>query len=305
MAKLHKKIIRILVFCFLSIINFAASACDACGGNMGNLFIGSMTLQGQQSIGFRYRYFSFRSPAVPNDPYAALFQNKQILRRIEFLGQLMLNKHWSLSGILPYMVSENYFGKIKTSTSGISDPAIFIRRVLYTSPVSNPPCLFTHSLNASIGLKLPLGAWESHNLLDITPGSGSWDFIAGIDYLLAIKNSGIRIDGLVKFNNANSHGEKIGNGINSNTLIYHKINTSIIDITPSAGFFIEAQMKSRVNDYEIAGTQGMRIYGNYGLQVTRKKLAANFSTMIPFREYGDKTFRNAGMQFLCQFNYSF
>ena len=297
--------IKIFVFCFLSLINFTATACDGCGGSMGNLFLGSMSLQGQQSIGFRYRHFSFQSPAIPNDPYAALFQSKQLLRRIEILGQIKLSKHWSLSCILPYMVSENYSGKTKTSTCGISDPAIIIRRGLYNSPVSNPPSLFTHSFNASIGLKIPLGAWESHNLLDITPGSGSWDFIAGLDYLLAIKNSGIRIDGLVKFNNANSHGEKIGNGFNSNTLIYHKINTPIVDITPSAGFFMEAQMKSHLNDYEISGTQGMRIYGNYGLQISRKKLAANFSTLIPFREFGDKTFRNAGIQFLFQFNYSF
>ncbi len=195
---------------------------------------------------------------------------------LDVRGVYNFNNRWRVIGSLPVIKNERVINNSSQFViSGLGDPFVLgkynVIRTNYTE--DNIP---NHRLTLGGGIKVPLGKYNfTHNgkavQHDIQAGTGTFDFLVALDYILKFKKTGIMFSANYKLNTYNQKADYMfGNTLNStlNLFVSHKMKE--ITFLPYVGTYIEQGNRDIENGIYENNTGGNLLFGTAGIQMFYK-----------------------------------
>jgi len=204
-----KKLISVFLFCCLCIKSIA---CEVCGNGNAINAIGLLPQFAKSFIGLRYGKQTF----ITTHPTGNGKESDQF-KQFEITARYAASNRFQIAISFPYAVNQQV-GTSNIQSSGLGDISLFLTHT--TIPSKKLYQLnWYHALQFMFGLKMPTGqykndfsssAYNEH----LYPGTGSWDFIPALNYVITYKKFGLNMDFNAKFNSSNKLTYKMGNQFN-------------------------------------------------------------------------------------------
>lgn len=267
----------------LILFYFHSFSCDNC-----NIYMGLSPNDDKNMVGVYYRNrlmmgaYNFyglqtmlKHASHGNDP---AFWGNQVIEQyntIELRGEFLIKKRWRTTVILPYIINTQAIDGVRRfSINGISDPII-----LQGYQLINPYKLCTEDdviqrLEIGAGIKIPLGQTrlEQNGLipnLDLQPGSGSWDGLVYLKYILKYKDFGLTANSNLKINGKNQEDYRYGSTLNATFNLFYQTKLKELTLMPMIGLNYErASFDESVETHFDTG--GGALFAQLGLKVFLK-----------------------------------
>ncbi len=260
-----------------------ANACDVCGCSGSNQYIGILPQFYRHFIGLQYQYRTFSSDHVPfhiGDPPEHSTEQYQT---VQLIGRYYISRKVQLLAFVPYHFNRKDEEGVVSYSSGLGDASLLGNvEVLGTKNADAP---LQQKLLAGGGLKLPTGRHDAlasmgdDGLPNMQPGTGSWDFLANVNYTIRKKGMGVNADVTYTQTTANHEGYKYGNRLSAGLTGFYWWQHRAFRVLPQAGLrYNYASMdwdnyrKGWINDvsgghqlFAAMGAQGY--YKSWGLQL--------------------------------------
>lgn len=267
---------------------YTASACDICGCNMSGLYFGFLPVNKSHFIGLRYSQASFKAYIDNDDYYFADEFSDDTYRKVELLGRFSLSEKWQVRYILPYAFNTMEGSHQNVRTNGLSDPILMTYYNLFNSE-NKPAQKLAHTLVLGGGIKLPLGEHDKQDQGKLVNpnfqlGSGSVDYILGLNYTARRNALGVNVESSYKLNTANSSGYRFGNQFNTSANVFYYLETTQFSVLPFAGIYHELAAMHTTHDILEANTGGQAWLGTAGLQLFRNQLMVNLQYQTPISQ---------------------
>lgn len=220
-----------------------AFACNVCGCSAGGDYLGILPQYYDHYVGLQYQFRSFRSEHEPLKDGDPREHSKQYYNTLQLRAHYNLGSRVQLFAFVPYYSNVQQQDGVKTTTSGIGDASLLANVVLLRK--DNTDTKWQQLLMAGGGIKLPVGKYEGITVMDreglpnMQTGTGSWDFIADVNYTFRHKNTGLNLDASYTFTTANREQYKYGNRLNSSLLAFYSLSKHKLKLLPQAGFRYE------------------------------------------------------------------
>lgn len=193
------------VLMVLFIITQKVWACDACGCSINGDSWGITPKYNIHFVGLRLQYRQFHN-VHPNDhgTEGGMLTGDDYFYRTDLFGRFSLNKRFQLTASLPYRYNLRMEEGVKSVQSGIGDASLMLNYL----PILPGNKDWKHALQISGGVEAPTGAFEfSHDHpANMQPGSGTWDYLGGLNYTLRYRNGGINLEGNYRYNGVYEKG---------------------------------------------------------------------------------------------------
>ena len=282
-----------LIGCFILLIGCdSLLACDFC-----NYYLGINPNYNQNAIGLRFRTSSYTG----NHSHNNIIGNSdghihtESSANYEFYGTYALWGRWypvpklQLTGNFP--ISDNYEMENNEKAShitGIGDLMLVALYQVYNTP-SDSSSAFNQRLFLGGGIKFPTGVYRetsSDGELEplLQPGTGSFDFIASLNYLAKIKKAGLNTDITYRINTSNKNGFQFANRLNATVLLFYKIPIKAWTLIPSGGVYYEQALMDLDNNTYLQNTGGKVLFSQFGVDIYYKNFSVNFGYQIPVYE---------------------
>jgi hypothetical protein len=225
----------LLIGVMIASLPFGINACDVCGCGANGTSWGIMPRQNSHFIGLRtqYRLFSNTHPPVTDEVFALGGEDKYL--RMDISGRYVWSKRFQTLVALPYVMNVHTEDGVKTDFTGIGDISTIAQFMLI-----QPGCkVFSHALQISAGVKMPTGKFTfSHELPSTSQtGTGSWDYLTGINYTIRRYEVGMNLEAWHQFNGDTKDGFGWGDRTTVNMRLFYAIETdSLTTILPWIGF---------------------------------------------------------------------
>ncbi len=281
MKKFNSKFFLVCILISLSTI--AEAGCDMC-----SLYLGIHPNQTKNNINLRYRFSLYESNRQHTHNGVshsdATTTEWRTFQTIEVWAQWRIGRKMQLLAVIPYsMNSIENKGLVLDSYNSIGDAQALLRYQIFRS--SSEDELFSQRIIIGIGLKAPTGQFNlKSNAGNLDPhiqtGTGSWDFIYNIGYLLKYKSYGINEELIYKLNTTNKNEYKFADRISSSTNLFYIYEHHNINLIPSIGFLIEHAQEDKDQGISQNTTNGTSYYINPGLDMYYK----NWNWSINFQK---------------------
>ena len=271
-----RKLVAVLVFCFFY---FVSNACEVCGyGNAINA-IGLLPQFSKSFIGVRYAYQTFTT-THPDDKEIEADRFMQF----ELNGRYVISNRLQCSFSLPYAINQQK-GSAHLQSNGVGDITTFLTYTAIPTKNIGKSNLY-HALQFVIGVKLPTGKYKndfSSSTFNehLYPGTGSWDFIPTLNYVINYKQIGINLDISAKLNSNNKLFYKMGNQRSGNFKLFYNNNRLKINLIPflALGYLTS---KADINaSKEVPYTGGYEWNAQFGADVMYNKYLVGFQYLKP------------------------
>lgn len=282
--KTFQKCFMLLAICVFQLNAFAG--CDMC-----SLYLGLHPNQVKNGITFRYRYSLYESskPHSHNGMNHSSSNGKELrtFQTIEAWGQINFGRKMQLVIMAPFaMNSVEQNGLVLDSYNQIGDIQSLLRYQIFRSADEKP---VLHRVIVGIGLKAPSGKFNESakdGSLDphIQTGTGSWDFIYNVGYLMKYKSLGINQEFLYRLNTENNLNYRFANRFSSNTAFYYTLKAKGVSILPSIGYLLEHAKEDVSNNVLQTTTNGVSHYVVPSIDVYYKMFNLSASFQKPFVE---------------------
>ncbi|HEY8403708.1 MAG TPA: hypothetical protein VIK71_03770 [Flavobacteriales bacterium] len=261
------KRIIILVMCIM-IYSFT-SACDACGCAGGGDGWGIMPNYNRHYAGLRFQYRYFHN--AHQDLHSILpntVTGTDHFFRSDVLVRFALTERWQLTAILPYRYTNRTEEGLNTIQKGIGDASLYLQHLLIKPGENN----WKHALQWNVGMKAPTGKFEfSHEVPStLQNGTGTWDWVVGMNYTLRNARWGINTEVAYRFNGHTTGGYDWGNSHSELLKIFYAKMKEEITILPWLGISSEYYGSNLENmKYQIraAYTGGYLLNGLLGIDM--------------------------------------
>lgn len=282
-----QKTICMLLF---SMLTQYANACDICGCGSSTTNFGILPSLSNHFVGIKYQYKSFHSTPhdVLDQHYSA---SDETFQTTELWGRMILKKRFQLFASLPYSKNTRVENNSTTMVSGIGDVNIMTSFV-WIKP-STKDKNWNHSLQSSIGIKLPTGKYDQlqNNIFlnqNIQLGTGSFDIPTNLMYTIRYKKSGMNTELNYKINSNNKYKYQFGNRFTGAVRLFTQKKIKSLTLLPQLGASIEIANRDKRN-YEIENyTGGQFIFSNIGFDTYFNKFALSMQCQKPLgSNYGD------------------
>lgn len=277
----------IIVFVFMLVVKTSIAGCDMC-----SMYLGIHPNQTKNSISLRYRFSLYESSKAHNHSGGNASHitgtEWRTFQTLETWGQWRVNNKLQLLFMAPFaMNSIENKGLVLDSYNSLGDIQTLARYQIFRSDAEDHN--FIHRIVIGFGIKAPTGRFKvesNEGLLDphIQTGTGSWDLIYNIGYLLKYNSWGINEEFLFKQNGKNSLEYKFADRISSNTSIFYNFEKNDLNIMPSLGYLFEYANKDKLNDQLQNSTNGKVHYVVPGVDLYYKKFNWNISYQKPIQE---------------------
>lgn len=273
-------VLTVLVFIYSN--NYAG--CDMC-----SIYLGLHPNQVKNGINIRYRYSLYESNTshIHNGIVHSLNPQKRLFQTVETWGQFNLGRKMQVLIMLPYVMnSVEEKSLVLDAYNYIGDIQSLIRYQLYRSESEKQ---FASQVSVGLGVKAPTGKYSIYSnegYIDqhIQTGSGTWDVIYNIGYLLKYKNISFNEEVLYKMNSENDLHYKFANRFSSNSTIYYSFKKKEISILPSLGYLIETAKQDKLSNLLVYNTNGTSQYVAYGIDVYVNQINFNINYQKPIIE---------------------
>lgn len=202
-----------LFFILIHLLSFySIKACDACASFSGGLQMGITPLLKNNTILSRYQITRFNT--IPFTGSKVI--NKDLTHSFDLQSRISLNERWQVNLIVPYNIynQSGEYGNSKLSGPGdISFISSFVALNKNNKLFSGAQ----HMLLINGGIKLPTGKSDATDKTGLPfnprmqPGSGSFDFLGQINYILKIRKNSIVTELSGRKNTMNDNSYQIGN----------------------------------------------------------------------------------------------
>ena len=188
-------------------------------------------------------------------------------------GVYNFNDRIRLIGSLPLVRNERVINNASQFVvSGLGDPFVLgkynLVRTNFTEEEKS-----NHRVTLGGGIKIPLGEYDFTNngttaQHDIQAGTGTFDFLFSLDYILKYKKTGLMFTSNYKMNTYNQKADYMfGNTLNSTLNLFYTIKRKGIILLPYIGTYIEQGNKDiEERNYE-DNSGGSLLFGATGIQV--------------------------------------
>jgi hypothetical protein len=299
-----------------------AQACDVCG-----IFLGIQPHDRTSSVSLLYRYRQLEGdllsttskmaapkhgghgvagvPLTGNDHYQELYQV------VELRADIWLSDRIAVLASVPAV--NNYRavnGYISSDIYGMGDPLVIGRYL-----VANTKCLteeerIVHRLMLGSGVKLPLGRTDVRYqdalvAVDQQPGTGSWDLLATMEYMVRHGRNGAALNMVGRYNGSNADDYQLGHGLSTTAEVFRRWDFGEhVKFMPSLGLYHELSGKDAENDVVVQGTGSSTLFTHVGSRVWWRSwmLSATFQYAVAY-ETGDLMVPNK-MRFVTGITYN-
>lgn len=259
--------------------------CDACGCSASGGSMGFGSMLDNNFVGLRYLKQSYTSKdgIFDNSPWIdENFNTIQAWTRIPVTSRIQI------SGLIPYHFNERKWIDKTETISGLGDITLIGLYSIYQTQKDST--VFTHKLNAGVGIKIPTGKFnEANNLGTINQsfqlGTGSWDYQFVTEYVIKKKNLGLNsmLNYVLKTENDKKY--QYGNQFNyASTVFYLFESKNEIKIAPQLGIAGEIYQSNNQHGLEIANSSGDIIFGKLGIEAGKDQFSIGLNAMLPLSQ---------------------
>lgn len=260
-------------------------ACDACGCALGGFNFGIIPQNEAHFIGVRYAIAKFYADMrhgsdleFSNDTY----------QRLDIMGRFALRDRLQLNIVLPYMYNSMNGSHESEQLSGLGDPMLMLNYKLLDQK-GNPMEKWLHNLWVGGGIKVPLAPFEFSQAEDlINPnfqlGSGSWDFLAMINYTSMFKRFGINVEAVYKYNTVNTQDYRFGNQYNAQANLFYKTMIGDTQLFTIVGFYHEYGGQHTHEGFFQANSGGRMTMTQLGLQSQFRSMMLHVNYQVPISQ---------------------
>ncbi|MBL7895204.1 MAG: hypothetical protein JNK50_07940 [Bacteroidia bacterium] len=295
---------------------YSGNACDICG-----CFMGITPYDNQSQISFLHRYRVFNgyreynqhSSLFPQGAYKTTHAGHEFkqdslrtysskdfesYKSFELRFKYFIHKRIEINSIVPFNHNKSKEDNISNSISGMGDPTLLIGYHLVQKADFQ---VLQQRLIIGGGIKFPVGNFKQTNALnnriDLLQqvGTGSFDYITYINYVLGYKKSGFSFNCMYKLNGHNSYNEKICNSVSSYLNIFYKLKTKNLIFIPAINTYYEYCEGLLINNILQSGTSMNCLLAGPGMDVYYKNFSLTCSyqfNMFEKTEMGN--LKNAG-----------
>lgn len=271
------------------LVAFLASAhqvwsCDACGCSINGDSWGIMPKYNVHFVGLRLQYRQYHS-VHPADHAAegTMLTGDDYFYKADLFGRWTINRRILITAAMPYRYNLRHESSEKLTNSGIGDASLMVN-YLPILPGCND---WKHALQISAGAEAPTGKFTfSHDHpANMQAGSGTWDYLFGLNYTLRYRNAGINLEGNYRYNGITKVGYDWGNSWTGGSKIFTTIHQdSSTTIMPWAGLSYEEYESNIENTkYQIraAYTGGYLMSWNAGADYYSEHFGAGLELGMP------------------------
>lgn len=195
---------------------------------------------------------------------------------VDLRGVYNFNDRLRIIGSLPIVRNERIINSVSQFViSGIGDPFVLGKYNLVRTNVTDEKKV-NHRVTLGGGIKIPLGRYDfSHKgskvQHDIQAGTGTFDFLISLDYILKYKQTGMLFFTNYKMNTYNHKADYMfGNTLNSSLNLFYSQIMKKVTILPYLGLYLEHGNKDiEMRSFE-DNTGGFLLFGTAGVQLFYK-----------------------------------
>jgi len=205
----------------------------------------------------------------------------------EVRGSFYFKERWNTVVVLPFVQNEQHINAVaKYNVTGIGDPMVIQRFQLYGTKLTEDTTSFVHRVTMGIGVKLPLGSIEKEFLLgkpnlDLQPGTGSWDALISMSYVVRKQKFGFVFNSNIKLNTPNKNNYQYGNTRNVTANVFYMISLRKTSVIPFAGIYYEKAKYDKGSEI-YTDTGGSSMYGDFGFKLYKKNILLTSNVQFDF-----------------------
>jgi hypothetical protein len=270
----------------LFILSFTFSftqACDLCGCNSGNYFIGPYPQFNLHFIGLRYSFEGYHTQL--NSDFTQ-FSN-DFYQTTELIGGTNIGKRWQAMAFIPYNFYRSKSDDGNKSSSGLGDITILGNYKLIDRKYLNKDTeTVFQQLFIGGGVKIPSGKFavdtaEAVSSASIQPGTGSVDYLLNLIYSYQYKSWGFNFNTSYRINGT-SHHYRFGNRLSLTAFAFRNFHAGDeVTISPNVGLMFEDSGSNYQDHEKVADTGGKDLLVAAGFEIRYKKLALGAGVQEP------------------------
>ena len=234
-----KAIFSGLMMVLLGAVAFPAAACDVCGCSGSNQYMGILPQFYRHFIGLQYQYRTFSSEHIPFRAGDEPEHSTEQYQTIQLMGRYYISKRIQLLAFLPYHINRKDEDGVISHSNGIGDASILANTEILNT--KDADATMQQKLFAGGGLKLPTGHHDAlastgtDGLPNMQPGTGSWDFLANVNYTIRRKGIGANADITYTQTTPNHESYKYGNRLSVGVTGFYWWQRKYVRLLPQAG----------------------------------------------------------------------
>ncbi len=275
---------RALLASWLLLSATLGQACDVCG-----IFLGIQPHDRSNSVSLLYRYRHLEGriePAISLAKHGGhahgdmpgmdtmSFHHREYYQVMEMRADVWLGERFVLLASVPLV--NNYSaidGFIRADVYGVGDPLLIGRCMVVNTRALTEKERTVHRLLLGGGAKLPLGrsdrTYEGRPVsMDQQPGTGTWDLLGTIEYLVRHGRHGAAVTLIGRANGSDAHAYRLGHGLSTTAEVFHRWDLGErIKLMPSIGLYHELTGLDAEGDVSVQGTGGSTLFTHAGLRM--------------------------------------
>ena len=278
-------VVFLLFFSSLSVLR----ACDACSCSAGGGYFGTLPQFGKNYVGLRWgfeQYYSLHPQGISDN--SSFIESKEFFNTVDLIARFYPIKKVQLYAFVPYRYVTRSFQEKQANYTGLSDASLLLNYHFWESDTLYSEV--RHNVYAGGGVKIPTGRFRVSedeqliNLPSLQPGSGSFDFIANINYSLRFKKIGINSSAVFKVNTPNRLDYVFGSRFNGVVKGFFWGTFKGIAILPQAGLAIDWLEKDARNGIYETNTGGYAFEAVTDFDVYVGRFAIGFGAQFPLNQ---------------------
>lgn len=220
----------------------------------------------------------------------------ELYELFEFQANYFVTEKWGARLILPLARNRRYIDdSLSTDCIGVSDPTILLNHQLINTSTRNDTALFTHQLNIVSGIKFPIGKTKiehAGSMLDMNmqPGTGSLDFLFGMNYYIRLGKAGANLNFNYKLNTFSIETYRYGNTTNFTVNTFLSLPAGVATFIPEIGYYLEFAETDQTSGLEVLESGGCVTYVTGGISMNV------YHALIGIRYMGALTSNQLGRQ---------
>lgn len=221
-------------------------------------------------------------------------QDWETYETVEMRGNFTWKNKWNFTFILPYESNRVHYEKLLQLPNPVQDTTIAVNgwgdltlaadyiHFIYNSKAR-------HTIRPGVALVLPTGqarqitsAGKEFDPI-IQPGTGSWSYVARINYQLFYTNTGLNAGFSFKQSTEGAQNYQFGNSFNATATGFHQISLPRDwMLVPNIGAYYEQSDRDSWNGEKQRLTGGKVAFAQGGLDINKKEWTLSFLWQTPF-----------------------
>ncbi len=297
---------RIFTSLLLIFLMFPTFACDICGCNSGNYFIGPFPEFNRYFVGTRYSLQGYGTVLSSDQTQ---FSN-DLYQTTELMAAAIIKRKWQVMMFMPYHFIYSKSDDGTHRNNGLGDMTLMGNyKLLDTRYLNKDTVTVFHQLWIGAGVKLPTGKFsvdpeELVTSANLQPGSGSFSYMFNLLYVFQIKSWGLNFSSNYRINHA-ADNYRFGNRLNLTSFVFRTFPLGNISLSPNIGMLYERMAANRNANVKVADTGGSDALTAAGIEVKYRNTVFGCNAQVPLASDLSSGQTNPGMRAMCHLSFMF